>query len=183
MSQTAFDARLRLAAAAHFRRISAGGVLTSDDLRAGFTFEGARVPLINPQRGIFKPTALRYLLSVRTVYPSTGRKVWYDDQRQVHAQILRGDEVVDYAFMGRDPGAADNRWLREAARIGASNGSACTTGMPELSHVLKAIGLSGEEAAASIRFSIGRGTTYEDLEEAVQLINQSLLRLFDVGLS
>jgi putative restriction endonuclease len=32
----------------------------------------------------------------------------------VHAQIERGDELVDYAFMGTDPDAADNRWLREA---------------------------------------------------------------------
>jgi putative restriction endonuclease len=32
----------------------------------------------------------------------------------VHAQIERGEELVDYAFMGTDPDAADNRWLREA---------------------------------------------------------------------
>ncbi len=57
---------------------------------------------------------MRYLLSIRTVYPSTGRRVWYDDQRQVHAQIERGEELIDYAFMGTDPDAADNRWLREA---------------------------------------------------------------------
>jgi putative restriction endonuclease len=57
---------------------------------------------------------MAYLLSVRTVYPSTGKKVWYDDQRQVHAQIEAGDELIDYAFMGDDPEAADNRWLREA---------------------------------------------------------------------
>ena len=41
--------------------VSSGGVLSSDDLRAGFVFEGSRVPLINPQRGIFKPTAMQYL--------------------------------------------------------------------------------------------------------------------------
>lgn len=115
MSQAEFDARVRLAAAEHVRRIAAGGVLTSDDLSAGFIFEGRRVPLLNPQRGIFKPAGLPHLLSVRTVYPTTGRKVWYDDQRQVHAQIQRGDELVDYAFMGTNPDAADNRWLREAA--------------------------------------------------------------------
>src|SRR6266851_3884816 len=57
---------------------------------------------------------MRYLLSIRTVYPSTGRRVWYDDQRRVHAQIERGEELIDYAFMGTDPDAADNRWLREA---------------------------------------------------------------------
>jgi putative restriction endonuclease len=32
----------------------------------------------------------------------------------VHRQIYEGDEAVDYAFMGENPDAADNRWLREA---------------------------------------------------------------------
>jgi putative restriction endonuclease len=32
---------------------------------------------------------------VRTVFPSTGRKVWYADQRLVHRQIHAGDELVD----------------------------------------------------------------------------------------
>jgi len=70
--------------------------------------------LINPQRGIFKPKQMRHLLSIKTVFPKPGAKVWYDDQRQVHRQIYEGDEAVDYAFMGENPDAADNRWLREA---------------------------------------------------------------------
>ena len=57
---------------------------------------------------------MRYLLSIRTVFPRAGNRVWYDDQRQVHRQIYEGDEAVDYAFMGDNPDAADNRWLREA---------------------------------------------------------------------
>ena len=40
--------------------------------------------------------------------------MWYDDQQEAHRQIYGGDEVVDYAFMGTDPNAAENRWLREA---------------------------------------------------------------------
>jgi putative restriction endonuclease len=40
--------------------------------------------------------------------------VWYDDQREVHRQIFEGEETIEYAFMGQDPNAADNRWLREA---------------------------------------------------------------------
>jgi len=63
--------------------------------------------------------------------------------------------------------------------IAASTGSACTSGIPEPSHVLRAIGLSIEEAESSIRFSIGRGTTEADLEEAVKLINESLSKLAD----
>ena len=88
--------------------------ITRAELRRGFTYEGQRIPLVNPQRGIFKPRQMRYLLSITTVYPSPGKRVWYDDQRQVHSQIFESREAVDYAFMGKNPDAADNRWLREA---------------------------------------------------------------------
>ena len=91
-----------------------GGQLSAADLRSGFIFEGKRLPLVNPQRSIFKPKQLRFLLSIKTVVPKRGGKVWYDDQREVHRQIYEGDEAVDYAFMGKDPAAADNRWLRDA---------------------------------------------------------------------
>ena len=33
----------------------------------------------------------------------------------MHRQIFEDDETVDYAFMGQNPEAADNRWLREAS--------------------------------------------------------------------
>lgn len=113
--QDADDASMRSAAFQQVRRLhDLHGTLTSDHLKAGFTWQGERLPLVNPQRGIFKPRQMRHLLSIRTVFPRAGNKVWYDDQRQVHRQIYEGDEAVDYAFMGDDPDAADNRWLREA---------------------------------------------------------------------
>lgn len=109
------DTRMRHFAFVHVRRLTESrGLLTASDLRAGFTFEGERVPLHNPQRGIFKPGQMQFLLSIKTVYPKPGGKVWYDDQRAVHRQIFEGEEAVDYAFMGKDPDAADNRWLRDA---------------------------------------------------------------------
>lgn len=113
------DQALRVAAFQHVQRLSeTRGDLTSSDLRAGFQHGGERVPLINPQRGIFKPRRMRYLLSIRTVFPRSGARVWYDDQREVHRQIYEGEEAVEYAFMGTDTQAADNRWLREAMDAG-----------------------------------------------------------------
>jgi putative restriction endonuclease len=109
------DTLMRMAAFEHVRRL--GEVhdhLTANELKPGFIFEGERIPLVNPQRGIFKPQQMRFLLSIKTVFPKSGGKVWYDDQREAHRQIFEGDETIDYAFMGRDPDAADNRWLREA---------------------------------------------------------------------
>lgn len=109
------DTSIRLAAFEHVRKLSeTRDHLTANDLKPGFEFRGERIPLINPQRGIFKPRQMRYLLSIKTVYPKAGAKVWYDDQREVHRQIFEGEEAVEYAFMGQDPNAADNRWLKDA---------------------------------------------------------------------
>jgi len=109
------DTLIRMAAFEHIRRLSElHDHLTSAELSPGFSFQGERIPLINPQRGIFKPQQMRFLLSIKTVFPKPGGRVWYDDQREVHSQIFDGDEAIDYAFMGQNPDAADNRWLREA---------------------------------------------------------------------
>ena len=113
------DQALRNVAFGEVKRLAdVNGDLTAGDLRAGFQFDGQRIPLINPQRGIFKPTQMQFLLSIRTVYPRPGARIWYDDQRQVHQQIYGGDEAVDYAFMGQNADAAENRWLREAMANG-----------------------------------------------------------------
>jgi putative restriction endonuclease len=106
---------MRTAAFAHIRRLHvAHDTISSAQLKAGFLWQGQRLPLINPQRGIFKPRQMQYLLSIRTVVPRTGAAVWYDDQIYVHRQIFDGGDKLDYAFMGDDPDHADNRWLREA---------------------------------------------------------------------
>lgn len=113
------DSLIRSAAFSEARRlILANGSISSKNLAEGFQFQGRRVPFVNPQRGIYKPQQMRHLLSVRTVYPRPGRKVWYADQRNVHQQIYNGDETVDYDFMGDNPDAPENRWLQEAVDKG-----------------------------------------------------------------
>src|SRR6201993_4606276 len=116
MDSTDHDALLRQAAFSHVDRLTnlRGGVLGSADLAGGFEFGGDRTPLINPQRGIFKPRQMEHLLSIKTVFPRRGARVWYDDQREAHRQIYAGDDVVDYQFMGTDPNSPDNRWLLDA---------------------------------------------------------------------
>ena len=67
-------------------------------------------------------------------------------------------------------------------RVAASTGSACTSGIPEPSHVLRAIGLDGDDAEATVRFSLGFGTTDNDVEQAVALIEGALAKLAKAGL-
>ena len=115
MKSDVADTLMRVAAFGHVLKLSeTQNNISAEELRRGFTFEGERIPLVNPQRGIFKPRQMQYLLSIRTVFPRPGKRVWYDDQRQVHGQIFESREAVDYAFMGNNPDAADNRRLREA---------------------------------------------------------------------
>ncbi|MDO3380527.1 cysteine desulfurase family protein [Geoalkalibacter halelectricus] len=54
--------------------------------------------------------------------------------------------------------------------VAASSGSACNSGVFEPSYVLKAIGLTEEDARASIRYSVGRYTTEKDVTCAVEYI-------------
>ena len=109
------DALMRNAAFERVRRLSETYAhLTRRELNQGFQFKEQRIPLVNPQRGIFKPRQMKHLLSITTVIPAKGKKYWYDDQRVGHEQIFARDESIDYAFMGTDPAAADNQWLRKA---------------------------------------------------------------------
>jgi cysteine desulfurase len=51
--------------------------------------------------------------------------------------------------------------------VAVSTGAACAAGATEPSHVLRAMGLPAERVQASLRFSLGRGTTEAQLARAV----------------
>jgi cysteine desulfurase len=69
----------------------------------------------------------------------------------------------------------------DLAGIAASAGSACTAGNQETSHVLKAIGLTEEEAGSSLRLTTGIHTTEEEVDETVRTVREivtDLRRMF-----
>jgi cysteine desulfurase len=61
--------------------------------------------------------------------------------------------------------------------IALSTGSACTSGTPEPSHVLRALGVSDELARSSIRIGLGRANTEEELDHAAHRIIESVKKL------
>lgn len=65
-------------------------------------------------------------------------------------------------------------------KIAASSGSACNSGIQEPSYVMKALGLTTDEAESSVRFSLGFETSFDDLEFAVKNIKDILIKLVDV---
>ena len=104
-------------------------------------------------------------------------------QRDAFVSLLQnsGIPVVINGPTGerRHPGNANLRFDGSTAQdilgsvqpwLAASTGAACTSGIPEPSHVLRAMGLNTEQAESSVRFSFGRFTTNEEIEEAAHLL-------------
>ncbi len=77
------------------------------------------------------------------------------------------------------PGIDGATLLAELSRTGvaASSGSACSSEQPRPSHVLRALGLSEEEARQSIRFGVSRMTTLEEIESAAERLKVAVQSL------
>lgn len=81
--------------------------------------------------------------------------------------------ILNVAF-----GGADGEMLLLSLRdLALSSGSACNSASMSPSYVLKAIGLSDEAAQASLRFSLGRYTTAEEIEFAIEHLRSVISKL------
>ena len=65
--------------------------------------------------------------------------------------------------------------------LAVSSGSACTSASLEPSYVLRALGMTDELAHSSIRFSLGRFTTEEEIDYAIKLVRNSIGRLRELS--
>ena len=65
--------------------------------------------------------------------------------------------------------------------LAVSTGAACSSGAIEPSHVLIAMGLRPEQARGSLRFSLGKQSTSEDVEFALSLVPQTVARLRELS--
>jgi cysteine desulfurase len=65
--------------------------------------------------------------------------------------------------------------------LAVSSGAACSSGASEPSHVLEAMGLSTDHARSSLRFSLHRQTTEEEIARAIELVSSQVGRLRELS--
>lgn len=91
------------------------------------------------------------------------------------SQRVAGNLNISFAFV---EGESLIMALKDLA---VSSGSACTSASLEPSYVLRALGLDDEQAHSSIRFSIGRFTTEEEIDFAVAKIREAVAKLRELS--
>jgi cysteine desulfurase len=102
-------------------------------------------------------------------------------QEKVPDTFVNGDREArlpntsNLSFAGIESDAA--LILFDRHQLCCSAGSACRTGMPEASHVLRAMNLGPERTRGSMRFSFGRFNTEADVEKALEIIPTVIAKL------
>ncbi|WP_396587544.1 IscS subfamily cysteine desulfurase [Bermanella sp. R86510] len=92
----------------------------------------------------------------------------------VNGQLSQGvPHIINISFAGVD----GESLLLSLPQVAVSSGSACNSATMAPSYVLKAIGLSDDLAHASIRFSLGRFTTQEQIQQVVENVTTAVKRL------
>ena len=81
----------------------------------------------------------------------------------------------------RFPGLNSAKLMTELRDLAVSAGSACSSGSGRPSHVLKALGLSDDEAGASIRIGLGRFTTDDEVDRATTRIIETVASLWTLN--
>lgn len=121
-----------------------------------------------------------------------GKEYWDDAQRLSELRTLleqalekRTGARINGEVRNRLSNVSNIRWeglkadelIKALPSIAVSTGSACTSAIPAPSHVLKAMGLTDAEAYSSVRFSLGRRTTREEILTAMEQVEKAVQTL------
>lgn len=74
-------------------------------------------------------------------------------------------------------GIKSEKLITRVPQLAMATGSACTSALPQPSHVLLAMGLTEEQAYSSLRLSIGRFTTEDEINQTILLLSEAIKKL------
>ena len=129
--------------------------------------------------------AVGFASAVRLAYPAA-------ELASLRDRLLAGLTALDGVTLTGDPAArlpnsasvvidgvegGDLVAALDLEGIEASTGSACTTGSVDPSHVLLAMGIDPQLAHGSLRLTLGRETTAEDVERTIEVVSTCVVRL------
>jgi cysteine desulfurase len=127
--------------------------------------------------------AVRERASVAARVSRLAQDLWGELGKQLPRLVLLGPPLDDPT---RLPGTLNVLARGEDGRVlvmrldleglECSAGSACASGSIEPSHVLRAMGLSDDDARAGVRLSIGRESSWRELQQAVDIVGRTLGR-------
>ncbi len=114
--------------------------------------------------------------------------------RMLHDRLWNGLSDIEEVYLNGDPDqrvphnlnvsfnfVEGESLIMGIKELAVSSGSACTSASLEPSYVLRALGRSDELAHSSIRFTIGRFTTVEDVDFAIGLLKSRIAKLRDLS--
>jgi len=150
----------------HERGMRSGTLATHQIVGMGEAFRIAKEEMVAENQGIL---ALR-------------QRMWngFKDMEEVYLngdeeQRIAGNLNVSFNFVEGES------LIMAFKDLGVSSGSACTSSSLEPSYVLRALGREDELAHSSIRFTIGRFTTEEEVDYVVKLVRDQVIRLRELS--
>jgi cysteine desulfurase len=97
---------------------------------------------------------------INNVYLNADKTKRLPNNLNLYVEGVRSDQLID-----------------ACSELCFSAAAACSTGSGKRSHVLKAIGLSNEEIDSSVRLSVGRYTTFEEIELAIEVLVKNISKI------
>jgi len=150
----------------HERGMRSGTLPTHQVVGMGEAFRIARVEMAveNERIRVLRDRLYRGITSMEEVYING------DMERRVPHNLNASFNYVEGESL-----------IMAVKDLAVSSGSACTSASLEPSYVLRALGRSDELAHSSIRFSVGRFTTEQEIDFAVELLRDKVSRLRDMS--
>ncbi|WP_444994416.1 IscS subfamily cysteine desulfurase [Aliikangiella sp. IMCC44359] len=146
----------------HERGLRSGTLATHQIVGMGAAFDLARVKQEEENARVFQ----------------LKQKFW-SEIKQIEEVFVNGDlnQTVAGIINVRFDYVDSETLLMAFKDIAVSSGSACTSASVEPSHVLKSLGLNDLAAHSSLRFSFGRFTSNEDIEETIKVVRNGVEKL------